>query len=210
MRIWIGRKKGDYVLGMKGFLSMTNIVILLVLMILLGGTVVGIIEDAAYVIACGGCKEGTDAFLDGLGSVVSAGQHDVKLGVDGLLEMKNMTEEQSTVLVDEGLNELYKQKILFGSLLTIAYIFIFYIVINKISEWLLSGLTAPTFWAIVFSMMIVGVLHMIATGFTEFPYQGWVHLAYHPDIWAVKFTEIISPVPIEALNQSLLSNVTGR
>ncbi len=174
-------------------LSFKTLVITLALIFMLGSVAVGVFSDLAYLIGCGFCPEGQQQFKESLTAIVTAGQSDVKLGVEGMLKLKNDTTITDPT-IKAGLVNTYKSKIITGSLLTLIYIFIFFVVISKLGDWVV-GFPPPTLLAILISIFLVGIIHWSFSGFTQFPYQGWTEMAMHPEIWSHEFIDYAAPVP---------------
>lgn len=182
--------------------------------------VLGIFEDGAYFALCGGCPEGAQAFGGSLAAILTAGQSDVVFGVNGLLALQEVMEDQGkTATLDEvfmgnfsaimlqGLIWLYWIKIILGSVLTLIYIWVLIKIINLPFTWF-SNFEPPIFVTIFLAVAITGLLHFGFSGWTQFPFQGWIMLSQHPELWSMKAVEVISPLPPEAIGNITVPNST--
>jgi uncharacterized integral membrane protein len=182
--------------------------------------VLGVFEDGAYFAMCGGCSEGAQAFGGSLSAILTAGQSDVVFGVNGLLELQAVMDNQEkavsldnifqgnfTGIMINGLIWLYWIKIILGSVLTLIYIWIL-IKIIKLPFTIFAGWEPPIFVIIFLAIAVTGLLHWGFSGWTQFPFQGWITLAQHPELWSAKAIESISPLPPEALHNLTYPNST--
>lgn len=195
-------------------------IFLLVSVFLIVGTsgAIGVFEDSFYFIMCGGCPEGASAFGGSVSAILTAGQSDVSFGVNGLLQLQDVLDDPAKAqIINETLGGDFKKstmdgmilfywtKIILGSLLTLIYIWVL-IKLIKFPFKFATSFDPPLFVTIFLALAITGLLHFIFTGFTEIPFQGWITLAYHPELWTAKAIEAVSPLPPEALGNLTYPN----
>lgn len=176
-------------------IAFTSVFTSVILFILLGPHFIGFFEDLLYVVACRICPESRNQIYDDVGSIVTAGQSDVKKGVEGFKDLENdltITDPN----IKRGLIEYYQTKILVGSLLTLGYIFLIYLFFEKVI-WSITGYDPTPLLTILFALVIVGIIHMVFTGFKDFPYSGWIALAQNPIVFnSNDIVNAISPIPL--------------
>ena len=203
------------------FIPIKAILILVAVTLVVGTSgVLGIAEDGVYFALCKGCPEGASAFGGSMAAILTAGQSDVSFGVNGLLQLQEVSiDEHKAAVLNEtfgttfesvmfgGLIWLYWWKIILGSLLTLIYIWIL-IKIIKFPFRFFTSFDPPIFVVLFLAVAITGMLHYTFTGFMQLPFQGWITLAQHPELWSAKAVEIISPLPPEALGNVTYPNST--
>jgi len=178
-------------IGLKGIL------ITILILSLFGGYLANFFNNVAFYISCGLCQEGKDKLIYSIGSLVSLGQQHVSDGVLGLVELKDggcipeYTDgcEFNKIQVS-GLATTFKYNILRGTAISIIYIIIFFLAINKGSRWT-TGFPVPLIWSVATAFLVVGLVQWGFSGFQELPYKGFVLLVQN--IWILsEFSNLAS------------------
>jgi hypothetical protein len=188
-------------------ITIKTLLVIVAMMMIVGASLWGTLEDIGFLIFCGFCKAGQEAVFSGIATITKAGQDQIKDGVKGILflkeneDLKETDPVQFNLLLKTAQNQIWG-----GTFLTLIYIFIFYMVISRVGEWIV-GFYPPFLFTILLSIASVGIVTWAFNGFSGFPFDGWYFLATHWEIWEVRFLEVISPVPIEALNATT-GNIT--
>lgn len=198
-----------------------TILVFVAVTIIVGSSgVINIIENGIYFAMCGGCSEGAQGFGSALSTILTAGQSDVVFGVNGLIELQQTVQDKEKAsmlnqtfegginsMMIQGLVWIYALKIILGSLLTVIYIWI----LTKIVKFpfnTFAGWEPPIFVTLFLAIAITGLLHWGFSGWTQYPFQGWITLAQHPELWSMKAFNAVSPIPDEAFNNISLPNQT--
>lgn len=192
-------------------LPLKPILVAIALMLIVGSSgVLNIVQNGVYTIACGGCDTGFNAFYDSVSMILTAGQHDVTFGVNGLLALdKTMKNSSNSTIMSLGLTQtvvqgvywFYWVKIILGSFLTLVYLWGFVWIINKAADSFV-GFPPPLAMTLIVAFVLVGLMHFVFTGFTEVPFQGWIGLVMHPELWQAGALDYVAPVPIDLSNVS--------
>ena len=179
-------------------IGIQGLLVIVATMLIAGATIFSIVEDVGYAVACGFCPEGQAAAVESVATITTAGQNQVRDGTDGILYLREHKDELDPVMFNLLLATAQRQ-IYGGTFLTLVYIFFFYFVISRIAEWTV-GFAPPFLIAVGISILMVGLVTWAFNGFDGFPFDGWIHLLTHWDIWATKFIDAASPVPSEIFN----------
>ena len=176
-----------------------EIIITIALLFLFGSYLADFFGNLAFLITCGFCKEGVDKMISSIGSIVTLGQSQVKEGALGMIELKDngcipeyTTSCTLTSIQVNGLMGSYKNNLLKGTAVTLIYIIIFFLILNKGSQ-MVTGFPIPFLWALLSSLILVGVIQWVFSGFQELPYGGFILLLQNTWIWGTAALKILQP-----------------
>lgn len=182
------------------------------LFFLVGTTFTGLLMDIGYLVMCAGCPEGRVAVSTGLAQLITAGQGNIKEGVNSLVDLRdnvNVTQAIESGLITERMVQSQidtaRWQIFGGIALTFALWFVIYIIVYKLGEWFVA-FSPPFVMTLILTIVIAGLIQWAAIGFAFSiypyigPYDGFVTLSFNIDIWEYKLVESISPFPPEAHN----------
>ena len=183
--------------------SFQQLIIIIAVMWLFSAVLMEFFQDIAYLIVSGFSEDARTKIVTDIGALVSLGQTRVKDGVLGMKELKdegcintNTTIKcPLTELQVKGLANSYRDMIIKGTAVSLIYIVIIYLVINKGNE-AVTGFTIPFLWAVVISILITGIIAWVFMGFKGYPFEGWILLIQNYWIWTSTTINVVSPVPL--------------
>lgn len=170
-------------------IGLQGIIVAVSILWLFGATMLGFTQDIAYTIYCGGCSDGIGQITHSVSDIVTAGQNSVSNGIDGLNELKAQSClaasgcPQFTKLQVISMSDSYKSLIVKGSLLTLIYIAIFFLLFTK-GIGSLTNFEPPFILSLIVSASLVALLYAFFTGFKQMPYAGWISLLQNTWIWS--------------------------
>jgi len=180
-------------------LGFKNLIIIITVLWLFSTVVLDFSQDLVFLITSGFSEESRNKIVNDIGALVSLGQSRVKEGVLGMVELKEMrcvpnyTADCSlTELQVKGLASSYKDNILKGTFVSLIYVIIFFLILNKGTQ-LVTGFPIPAVWSLVVSVLITGLIAWAFMGFEGYPYEGFILLIKNSWLWSEQATALAPP-----------------
>ena len=195
---------------MKGLLGLQSLALIMVIVILFGQVALGVIESITWSSVCflssistpKNCGQYYKMFAENTAKILSKGQIDVNDGVNGLIALQEKkiklgeSIDAFDILSLKAAETNFKNQIFFGTITTLIYISVIYIILIKIAN-AHSGFEPTWTWNLVLALIITGLLYIGATamlGKIEMPYGGWINLLTHLNLILPDLITVVSPV----------------